>query len=103
MKDILNKAIAANDNADAVAGVINTIVNTPCQDTQPKTNERSPAVEEALVKRYKALRCDIADIIANVVYGNNSISEATDDIIKVVTNGRIIEIKGANNNSDELY
>lgn len=32
MKDILNKALAANADADAVAKVIDTVVNTPRQD-----------------------------------------------------------------------
>ena len=35
--DFLNKALVDNDNIDAVAGVIDTIINTPHQDAQPKT------------------------------------------------------------------
>lgn len=68
MKDILNKALAANANTDAVAKIIdavakiiNAVVNTPRQDARPKTDKeaaikRSLAVEKALAKRYKALR-----------------------------------------------
>lgn len=85
MKDILNKALAANADTDAVAGVIDAIINAPCQDAQPKTDKevaikRSLAVEEALAKRHKALRYAVVS--------------AADDIIKLVTNGRIINIDG---------
>lgn len=98
MKDILNKALTANADTDAVAKVIDTVVNTPCQDAQPKTDKevaikRSLAVEEALAKRYKALRYAVADIIANVVYGHIAIVQAADDIIKLVTAERIIDIE----------
>lgn len=93
MKDILNKALAANADTDAVAGVIDTVVNTPCQDAQPKTNERSPAVEEALAKRYKALRLAVANIISDAILGSISVDDAADDIIKLVTAGRIIDIE----------
>lgn len=98
MKDILNKALAANANTDAVAKIIDTVVNTPRQDGQPKTDKeaaikRSLAVEEALAKRYKALQYAVADIIANVVYGHIAIVQAADDIIKLVTAGRIIDIE----------
>ena len=56
MKDILNKALAANADTDAVAKVIDAVVNTPRQDAQPKTDKeaaikRSLAVEEALAAR----------------------------------------------------
>lgn len=40
MKDILNKALAANADTDAVAKVIDTVVNTPRQDAQPKLIKR---------------------------------------------------------------
>lgn len=134
MKDILNKALAANADTDAVAKVIDAVVNTPRQDVQPKTDKettikRSLAVEEALAKRYKALQYAVADIIANAVYGHIAIVQAADDIIKLVTagriididvakgkdksdivvftkdaNGRIIELRGVNNDApDELY
>lgn len=134
MKDILNKALAANADTDAVAKVIDAVVNTPRQDVQPKTDKevaikRSLAVEEALVKRYKALQYAVADVIANAVYGHIAIVQAADDIIKLVNteriididaakgkdksdrvvltrdaNGRIIELVGVNNdNPDELY
>lgn len=98
MKDILNKALAANADTDAVAGVIDTIINTPCQDVQPKTDKeaaikRSLAVEEALAKRHKALQYAVADVIANAVYGHIAIAQAADDIIKLVTAGRIIDIE----------
>lgn len=98
MKDILNKALAANANTDAVAKVIDTVVNTPCQDAQPKTDKeaaikRSLAVEEALAKRYEALQYAVADIIANAVYGHIAIVQAADNIIKLVTAGRIIDIE----------
>lgn len=97
MKDILNKALAANAGTDAVAKVIDAVVNTPRQDVQPKTDKettikRSFAVEEALAKRYKALQYAVADIIANAVYGHIAIVQAADDIIKLVTAGRIIDV-----------
>lgn len=94
MKDILNKALAANANTDAVAKVIDVVVNTPCQDAQSDTAiERSLAVEKALAKRYKALQYAVADVIANAVYGHIAIAQAADDIIKLVTAGRIIDIE----------
>lgn len=100
MKDILNKALAANADTDAVAKVIDTVVNTPCQDAQPKTDKevaikRSLAVEEALAKRYKALRKAIINIIAEAIFGSISVDDATDDIIKLVTAGRIIDADDA--------
>lgn len=96
MKDILNKALAANAGTDAVAKIIDTVVNTPRQDARPKTDKeaaikRSLAVEEALAKRYKALQYAVADVIANAIYGH--IAQAADDIIKLVTAGRIIDIE----------
>lgn len=98
MKDILNKAIAANADTDAVAKVIDTVVNTPRQDVQPKTDKeaaikRSLAVEEALAKRHKALQYAVADVIANAVYGHIAIAQAADAIIKLVTAGKIIDIE----------
>jgi hypothetical protein len=98
MKDILNKALAANADTDAVAKVIDTIANTPRQDAQPKTDKeaaikRSLAVEEALAKRYEALRKAAIDIIADAVRGKIDCIKAADDIIKLVTAGRIIDIE----------
>lgn len=94
MKDILNKALAANADTDAVAKVIDTVVNVPRQDAQSDTAiERSLAVEEALAKRYKSLQYAVADVIANAVYGHIAIAQAADDIIKLVTAGRIIDIE----------
>lgn len=94
MKDILNKALAANADTDVVTKVIDTVVNAPRQDAQSDTAiKRSLAVEEALAKRYKALRYTVSDIIANAVYGHIAIVQAADDIIKLVTNGRIIDIE----------
>ena len=98
MKDILNKALAANADTDAVAKVIDTVVNTPRQDVQPKTDKeaaikRSLAVEEALDKRYKALRIAAIDIITDAVHGKIDCIKAADDIIKLVTAGRIIDIE----------
>lgn len=98
MKDILNKALAANADTDAVAKVIDTVVNTPRQDVQPKTDKeaaikRSPAVEEALAKRHKALRKAVIDVITEAIFGSISVDDATDDIIKLVTAGRIIDIE----------
>lgn len=100
MKDILNKALAANADTDAVAKAIDTVINTPCQDAQPKTDKevaikRSLAVEEALAKRYKALRYAVANIIADAVLGHIAVVSAADDIIKLVTNGRIIDVDAA--------
>lgn len=100
MKDILNKALAANADTDAVAKVIDTVVNTPRQDVQPKTDKeaaikRSLAVEEALAKRYKALRLVVANIISDAILGDIDTVSAADDIIKLVTTGRIIDIEDA--------
>lgn len=100
MKDILNKALAANADTDAVAKVIDTVVNTPRQDVQPKTDKeaaikRSLAVEEALAKRHKALRKAVIDVITEAIFGSISVDDATDDIIKLVTAGRIIDIDAA--------
>ena len=98
MKDILNKALAANADTDAVAKVIDAVVNTPRQDAQPKTDKeaaikRSLAVEEALAKRYKSLRIAAIDIITDAVHGKIDCIKAADDIIKLVTAGRIIDIE----------
>jgi hypothetical protein len=98
MKDILNKALTANADTDAVAKVIDTVVNTPRQDVQPKNDKeaaikRSLAVEEALAKRYEALRKAAIDIIADAVRGKIDCIKAADDIIKLVTAGRIIDIE----------
>lgn len=46
-----------------------------------------------MLKRYKALQYAVADIIANAVYGHIAIAQAADDIIKLVTAGRIIDIE----------
>lgn len=93
MKDILNKALAANADTDAVAGVIDAIINAPRQDAQPKTDKeaaikRSFAVEEALAKRYKALRIAAIDIIADAVHGKTDCIKAADAIIKLITAGK---------------
>lgn len=98
MKDILNKALAANADTDAVAKVIDTVVNNPRQDVQPKNDKeaaikRSLAVEEALAKRYEALRKAAIDIIADAVRGKIDCIKAADNIIKLVTAGRIIDIE----------
>lgn len=94
MKDILNKALAANANTDAVAKVIDAVVNTPRQDAQSDTAiERSLAVEEALAKRYKSLRIAAIDIITDAVHGKTDCIKAADAIIKLVTAGRIIDIE----------
>lgn len=96
MKDILSKALAANANTDAVAKVIDAVVNTPRQDAQSDTAiKRSLAVEEALAKRYKALRKAVIDVITEAIFGSISVDDATDDIIKLVTAGRIIDIEDA--------
>jgi hypothetical protein len=94
MKDILNKALAANADTDAVAKVIDTVVNTPRQDAQSDTAIGcSLAVEEALAKRYEALRKAAIDIIADAVRGKIDCIKAADNIIKLVTAGRIIDIE----------
>lgn len=94
MKDILNKALAANADTDAVAKVIDAVVNTPRQDAQSDTAiKRSLAVEEALAKRYEALRIAAIDIIADAVHGKTDCIKAADAIIKLVTAGRIIDIE----------
>lgn len=98
MKDILNKALAANAGIDTVAKVIDTVVNNPRQDVQPKNDKeaaikRSIAVEEALAKRYEALRIATIDIIADAVRGKTDCIKAADAIIKLVTAGRIIDIE----------
>lgn len=97
MKDILNKALVANADTDAVAKVIDAVVNIPRQDAQPKTDKeaaikRSLAVEEALAKRHKALRKAIIDVITEAIFDPISVDDAADDIIKLVTAGRIIDI-----------
>lgn len=87
MKDILNKALAANVDTDAVAKVIDAVVNTPRQDAQSDTAiKRSLAVEEAL-------RIAAIDIIADAVRGKIDCIKAADAIIKLVTAGRIIDIE----------
>lgn len=94
MKDILNKALAANADTDAVAKVIDAVINTPRQDAQSDTAiERSLAVEEALAKRYKSLRIAAIDIITDAVHGKTDCIKAADAIIKLVTAGRIIDIE----------
>lgn len=98
MKDILNKALAANADTDAVAEVIDAIINAPHQDAQPKTDKeaaikRSLAVEEALAKRYKTLRKAAIDIIDDAVHGKTDCIKAADAIIKLITTGRIIDIE----------
>lgn len=94
MKDILNKALAANAGTDAVAKVIDAVVNTPRQDAQSDTAiKRSLAVEEALAKRYEALRIAAIDIITDAVRGKTDCIKAADAIIKLVTAGRIIDIE----------
>lgn len=94
MKDILNKAFAANADTDAVAKVIDTVVNAPRQDAQSDTTiGRSLAVEEALAKRHEALRIAAIDIITDAVHGKIDCIKAADDIIKLVTAGRIIDIE----------
>lgn len=85
MKDILNKALAANADTDTVAKIIDTVVNTPHQDAQPKTDKevaikRSLAVEEAYAKTRKA----VAGIINSAICKHISILDAADDIIRVV-------------------
>lgn len=98
--DFLNKALVDNDNIDDVAKVIDTVINTPRQDAQAKTDKeasikRSLAVEEALAKRYKALRLAVANIISDAVLGHIAVVSAADDIIKLVNAGRIIDIDAA--------
>lgn len=100
MKDILNKALAANADTDAVAKVIDAVVNTPRQDAQPKTDKetiikRSLAVEEALAKRYKALRKAVIDVITEAIFGSITVDDATDAVIGLVAAGRIIDIEDA--------
>lgn len=98
MKDILNKTLAANAGTNAVAKIIDTVVNTPRQDARPKADKeaaikRSLAVEEALAKRYKALRIAAIDIITDAVHGKIDCIKAADDIIKLVTAEKIIDIE----------
>ena len=98
MKDILNKALAANAGTDAVAKIIDTVVNTPRQDARPKTDKEaaikpSLGIEEALAKRYKALRKAVIDIIADAVHGKTDCIKAADAIIKLATAERIIDIE----------
>lgn len=100
MKDILNKALAANADTDAVAKIIDTVVNTPRQDGQPKTDKEAAIkhrlnVEEALAKRYEALRKAVINVITEAIFGSISVDDATDDIIELVTAGRIIDIEDA--------
>ena len=81
MKDILNKALAANADTDAVAKVIDTVVNTPRQDGQLDIAvERRLAAEEAYAKTRKA----VAGIINSAICEHISILDAADNIIRVV-------------------
>lgn len=81
MKDILNKALAANADTDAVAKIIDTVVNTPRQDGQLDIAvERCLAVEEAYAKTRKA----VAGIINSAICKHISILDAADNIIRVV-------------------
>lgn len=81
MKDILNKALAANADTDAVAKVIDTVINVPRQDGQLDIAvERRFATEEAYAKTRKA----VADIINSAVCKHISILDAADNIIRVV-------------------
>lgn len=85
-------------NEEIICNIVPTVVNAPRQDAQPKTDKeaaikRSLAVEEALAKRYKALRIAAIDIIADAVRGKTDCIRAADDIIKLVTAGRIIDIE----------
>lgn len=81
MKDILNKALAANADTDAVAKVIDAVVNTPRQDGQLNIAvERRLAAEEAYAKTRKA----VAGIINSAVCKHISILDAADNIIRVV-------------------
>lgn len=91
MKDILNKALAANAGIDAVAKVIDTVVNTPRQDVQPK-NDKEAAIKRSIVVE-EALRKAAIDIIADAVRGKTDCIKAADAIIKLVTAGRIIDIE----------
>lgn len=75
MKDILNKALAANADTDAVAKIIDTVVNTPRQDGQLDI-----AAGEAYAKTRKA----VAGIINSAVCKHISILDAADNIIRVV-------------------
>ena len=85
MKDILNKALVVNADTDAVAKVIDAIINSPRQDAQPKTDKEAAikhrfAVEEALAKTRKA----VIGIINSAICGHISVINAADDIIRVV-------------------
>ena len=96
-KPLLDKALAANADTDAVAGVIDAIINDPRQDAQPKTNKeaaikRSIAVEEALAKRYKALHKAVIAVITKAIFGPISVDDAANDIIKLVNAERIIDV-----------
>lgn len=96
--DFLNKALIDNDNIDAVAGVIDTIISTPRQDAQPKTDKEAVIehrlnAEETLAKRYKAVRKVVIDIITEAIFGPISVDNAADDIINLITtaNKQVIE------------
>lgn len=96
--DFLNKALIDNDNVDAVAGVIDTIISTPRQDAQPKTDKEADIehrlnVEETLAKRHKAIRQAIINIISDAVYGKRSCIDTADSIINLVNdaNKQVIE------------
>ena len=59
MKDILNKVLAANADTDAVVKVIDTVVNTPRQDAQPKTDKDFTSYKYELSENYYKLAfCD---------------------------------------------
>lgn len=98
--DFLNKALVDNDNIADVEAIIDKAINTPRQDAQPKTAKQADiehrlTVEEALAKRHKAIRQAIINIITEAIFGPISVDDATDDIIKLVNAGRIIDIDTA--------
>lgn len=150
MKDVLNKALAANANTDAVAKVIDTVVNAPRQDVQSDTDEVirlfaidmitdavcgkidciqaadaiisliNTANEQADAKvEHELGRNDrgafengfepisVANTDANYVVNVDAAAKGKDKSDRVVltrdANGRIIELRGVNNDIDELY
>lgn len=83
--DFLNKALVDNDNIADVAKVIDTVINTPRQDAQPKTDKEAVIehrlnAEEALAKTRRV----VIGIINSAICGHVSVINAADDIIRVV-------------------
>lgn len=117
MKDILNKALATNADTDAVAEVIDAIINAPHQDAQPKTDKEAAGriidIKDYIwsAKTVHKLDDDVdsvanadANYIVNVDAAGKGKDKSDRRVFRKDANGRIVELRGVNNdNPDELY